>query len=119
VQADIGLVNDDGVMETGAAFGCVVVVVVVVVVVLLLFSDFWLSPEQLLVLDGFDRGDAGREMPVAPAVAVFVSDTDELVVEGTESVEVSGGLSARPKVKSAPADFGLRIVGESLLRKSR
>ena len=109
----MGLVNDDGGIETGAGFGSAVMVLVLVVL-----SDFWLSPEQLLARDGFDRGDAGREMPVPPAVAVFASDADELVVV-TESVDVSGGFSARPKVKSAPADWGLRIVGESLLRKSR
>ena len=101
-------------METGADFGCVVL------------SNFWLSPEQLLALDGFDRGDAGREMPVPLALAVLVSDTDELVVvteshneESHNEVEVSGGFSGRLNFTSAPADWGLRIVGESLLRNSR
>jgi len=96
-------------METGASFGLVEV------------SDFWLSPEQLLALDGFDRGDVGREIPVPLAVAVLVSDADEVVVvtESDEAVDVSGSFSARLNFTMAPADCGLRMVGESLLRKSR
>lgn len=106
---DIGLANVDGGMETGGSFGLVVV------------SDFWLSPEQLLDLDGFDRGDVGREMPVPLAVAMPVNEVDELVVVigSDEAVDVSGSFSARLNFTSAPADCGLRMVGESLLRKSR
>lgn len=110
VRADIGLANDDEGMETDAGFGWMVV------------SDFWLSPEQLLALDGFDRGDAGREMPVPVAVAVLVSDIDELVVvieSDNAVVDVSGAFSGRLNFTSALADWGLRMVGESLLRKSR
>jgi hypothetical protein len=61
-------------------------------------------------------------MPVLLAVvAGVVSDTDELVVVTVSGnvVEVSGGFSARLNFTSAPADCGLSMVGESLLRKSR
>ena len=102
-------------METGANFGRAVVVVFVVV------SDFWLSPEQLLDLDGFDGGDAGREPTVPLAIVVLVSDAEELVMvtESDEAVDVSGNFSARLNFTIAPADWGLRMVGESLLRKSK
>jgi hypothetical protein len=109
VRADIGIANDDGGMETGAGFGWLVV------------SDFWLSPEQLLALDGFDRGDAGREIPVPLVVAVLVRDADKLVVvtESHVAVDVIGSFSAKLNFTSAPADWGLKMVGESLLRKSK
>ena len=98
MRADIGLANDDGGIETGTGFGWVVVVIVV--------SDFRLSPEQLLDLDGFDRGDAGCEVIVSLAGAVFVSGIDELVVvtESDEAVEVRGGFSARLNFTNALAD---------------
>ena len=110
VRADIGLANDDGGMETGAGFGCADV------------SDFWLSPQQLLALDGFDRGEAGREASVPVAVEVLVIDADKVVVvvvESDEAVDVIGGFSGMVNFARRPADLGLRMVGESLLRKSR
>ena len=84
-------------------------------------SDFWLSPEQLLALDGFDRGDAGRETSAPLAVDALVSDAYELVVvmESDRLEDVRGGFSGRLNLAKAPADCGLRMVGESLLRKSR
>lgn len=69
-------------------------------------SDFWLSPEQLLALEGFERGDAGREVSAGPAVEVDVFETADVVVavESEEVVDVSGGLSGKLNFVMAPAD---------------
>jgi len=66
------------------------------------FSPLWLSPEQLLALDGTERGESGFGGSVTAAVAVVAFEVVEDVVM-TESQELkafSGSWNFAP----TPAD---------------
>lgn len=94
VRADIGRANEDDGMVTGGGL------------LVWVESDFWLSLEQLLALDGFERGDAGRECSAGPAVEVLVVEMVEVVVfiDSEEAFDVSAGFSGRLNLVFTPAD---------------